>query len=44
MAEQFCCHFSIPENRVRLGFNGAYIPKVLPEYYKYMKVGGKTSE
>ena len=30
----FCCHFSIPENWVRLRFDGAYICKVLPEYNK----------
>ena len=37
----FCCHFSIPENRVQLRFDGAYIRKVLPEYNKCIQVGAK---
>jgi len=40
----FCCHFSIPENRVRLTFNGAYIRKVLPEYNKCAKYNGPLNE
>jgi hypothetical protein len=38
---QFCYHFSITENRVRLGFDGSYIWKILPEYYKCTYVGAK---
>jgi len=37
----FCCHFSIPENRVRLRFDVAYIRKVLPECNKCISVGAK---